>query len=138
MIAVAWKQCSHTANLYLVCSDCCHPLLSINRGVESADLLPAGIKGLERAIDRFDASKGFKFSTYAHWWIRQSVSRCVQVSKGSSCLLPCFLPVVVVHGCLVYIVCMCIIMAHQSVVLLLRFGLSSWFCRRIRGWCGCR
>ena len=33
--------------------------------------------GLEKAIERFDASKGFKFSTYAHWWIRQAVSRCI-------------------------------------------------------------
>lgn len=49
------------------------------RGVEFSDLLPAGMAGLERAIERFDASKGFKFSTYAHWWIRQNVCRCVQV-----------------------------------------------------------
>ena len=49
------------------------------RGVEFPDLLPAGVAGLERAIARFDASKGFKFSTYAHWWIRQAISRCVQV-----------------------------------------------------------
>jgi RNA polymerase sigma factor (sigma-70 family) len=49
-----------------------------DRGVEFSDLLPAGVGGLERAIDRFDAAKGFKFSTYAHWWIRQAVSRCVQ------------------------------------------------------------
>lgn len=47
--------------------------------MEFSDLLPAGVGGLERAIDRFDAAKGFKFSTYAHWWIRQAVSRCVQV-----------------------------------------------------------
>ena len=52
---------------------------SICRGVEFPDLLPAGVAGLERAIARFDASKGFKFSTYAHWWIRQAISRCVQV-----------------------------------------------------------
>lgn len=49
-----------------------------DKGVEFSDLLPAGMAGLERAIDRFDASKGFKFSTYAHWWIRQNVCRCVQ------------------------------------------------------------
>ena len=47
--------------------------------MEFPDLLPAGVAGLERAIARFDASKGFKFSTYAHWWIRQAISRCVQV-----------------------------------------------------------
>ena len=49
------------------------------RGVDFSDLLPAGMGGLQRAIERFDASKGFKFSTYAHWWIRQAVSRCIQV-----------------------------------------------------------
>lgn len=58
------------------------------RGVEFSDLLPAGMAGLERAIDRFDASKGFKFSTYAHWWIRQNVCRCVQVRPASA--LICF------------------------------------------------
>jgi RNA polymerase sigma factor (sigma-70 family) len=36
-----------------------------------------GLVGLSKSLDRFDASKGFKFSTYAHWWIRQSISRAV-------------------------------------------------------------
>lgn len=36
-----------------------------------------GIAGLNRAIDRFDPGRGFKFSTYAHWWIRQVISRAV-------------------------------------------------------------
>lgn len=41
------------------------------RGVELQDLIQEGIMGLVRAIDRFEPDRGFKFSTYAHWWIRQ-------------------------------------------------------------------
>jgi RNA polymerase primary sigma factor len=48
-----------------------------NRGVEFRDLIPEGIEGLQRAITKFDPSKGFKLSTYATWWIRQAVSRAV-------------------------------------------------------------
>lgn len=33
--------------------------------------------GLSKSLDRFEPSKGFKFSTYAHWWIRQAISRAV-------------------------------------------------------------
>jgi DNA-directed RNA polymerase sigma subunit (sigma70/sigma32) len=42
-----------------------------NKGVELQDLIQEGILGLTRAVDKFNPSKGFKFSTYAHWWIRQ-------------------------------------------------------------------
>ena len=41
------------------------------------DLLAAGIAGLQKAINRFDPSRGFKFSTYSHWWIRQTIQRTV-------------------------------------------------------------
>ncbi len=47
------------------------------RGVELSDLVPEAINGLHRAIEKFDPNKGFKFSTYAHWWIRQSIVRSV-------------------------------------------------------------
>jgi len=41
------------------------------------DLFPEALVGLGKAVGRYDASKGFRFSTYAHWWILQSVSRAV-------------------------------------------------------------
>lgn len=46
-------------------------------GMDISDLIPEGLVGLRKAIDRFDPSKGFKFSTYAHWWIRQAISRAI-------------------------------------------------------------
>lgn len=61
-------------NLRLVISICRKYL---GRGVAIADLIPEGIYGMVKAIEKFDASRGFKFSTYAHWWIRQSISRCI-------------------------------------------------------------
>ncbi|KAK9806408.1 hypothetical protein WJX73_003058 [Symbiochloris irregularis] len=45
-------------------------------GVDLPDLVAAGMLGLERAIEKFEPEKGFKFSTYAFWWIRQKISRC--------------------------------------------------------------
>jgi len=47
------------------------------KGVPLDDLIQEGNLGLELAIRRFDWRKGFRFSTYAHWWIRQSVSRAI-------------------------------------------------------------
>lgn len=59
----------------------------VGNGVELEDLMAEGETGLIRAIEKFDISKGFKFSTYAHWWIRQAVTRCLS-DQGRTIRLP--------------------------------------------------
>ncbi len=62
----------------------------LNRGIAEEDLISEGNIGLMRAVDKFDWRRGFHFSTYAYWWIRQNISRAV-ADKSRTIRLPAHL-----------------------------------------------
>ena len=81
---IAAKQKVIESNLKLVISVAKHYQ---NCGLSFEDLIQEGSIGLMKAVDKFDLSKGFRFSTFAPWWIRQAISRAI-ADQGRTIRIP--------------------------------------------------
>ena len=72
-----------TANLKLVASVALkyQRLVASANAMDAADLIQEGMFGLSRAVELFDPERGYKFSTYSYWWIRQAIARAVHIQS---------------------------------------------------------